>query len=42
LKDISEGIRLFNEADFFSAHDFFENCWLECAKADKLFFQDLV
>ncbi len=42
LKDISEGIRLFNDADFFSAHDFFEDCWLNCANDEKAFFQGLV
>lgn len=42
LKDISQGIELFNQADFFSAHDFFEKCWLECENEDKLFFQGLV
>ena len=42
LIDISEGIRLFNEADFFSSHDFFESCWMECDRADRLFFQGMV
>ncbi len=42
LKEIIEGINLFNRADFFSAHDFFEEMWLESEKADKLFFQGLV
>jgi hypothetical protein len=42
LVDISQGIKLFNNADFFSAHDFFESCWIECDKADKLFFQGMV
>jgi hypothetical protein len=42
LIDISEGIRLFNEADFFSSHDFFEACWMECDRADRLFFQGMV
>jgi len=42
LTDISEGIRLFNEADFFSAHDFFESCWMESDRVDRLFFQGMV
>jgi predicted metal-dependent hydrolase len=42
LKDISEGIRLFNETDFFAAHDFFEDCWMDCSLEEKLFFQGLV
>ncbi|GAB4147000.1 MAG: hypothetical protein Fur0015_13240 [Ignavibacteriales bacterium] len=40
--DLSEGIRLFNDHDFFSAHDYFENIWNECDKNDKLFLQGLV
>lgn len=40
--DLSKGIRLFNNHDFFSAHDFFENLWNECDKNDKLFIQSLV
>jgi len=42
LRDISEGIRLFNESDFFSAHDFFEDCWMECSREERLFFQGMV
>lgn len=42
MKDISEGIRLFNETDFFSAHDFFEDCWIECNQEERLFFQGMV
>ena len=42
MKDISEGIRLFNESDFFSAHDFFEDCWINCNHEERLFFQGMV
>jgi hypothetical protein len=42
LKEIIEGINLFNRADFFSAHDFFEELWFESENTDKLFFQGLV
>ncbi len=42
MKEILEGIRLFNEGDFFSAHDFFEELWMESEKTDKLFLQGLV
>lgn len=27
-KEIEEGVNLFNEQDFFAAHDFFENLWI--------------
>ena len=40
--DISGGIELFNDFDFFSAHDFFENLWMNADKKDRLFFQGLV
>ena len=40
--DISEGIELFNKADFFSAHDFFEECWMESDGEERLFFQGMV
>lgn len=40
--DINDGIALFNNADFFAAHDFFENLWMEAKKEDKLFFQGMV
>lgn len=42
LKDILEGITLFNSADFFSAHDYFEELWFDSDKDDRLFFQGLV
>ncbi len=42
LKELLEGIRLFNEGDFFSAHDFFEELWTESERAEKLFMQGLV
>lgn len=40
--DIVAGIRLFNECDFFEAHDFFEDLWMDCAYEERLFFQGLV
>lgn len=40
--DILAGIKLFNNADFFSAHDFFEDRWVECNREERLFFQGLV
>jgi len=40
--DITEGIKLFNDSDFFAAHDFFEDIWMEANKTDKLFYQGLV
>lgn len=39
---IDEGIKLFNEADFFAAHDFFEDIWMDAKNEDRLFFQGLV
>lgn len=41
LKDILVGIGLFNNADFFAAHDFFEEMWVESNREDRLFFQGL-
>ena len=40
--DISDGIALFNDCDFFSAHDFFEDIWMEADRDEKEFFQGLV
>lgn len=40
--DISDGIALFNECDFFSAHDFFEDIWMDANRDEKEFFQGLV
>lgn len=40
--DISKGIELFNNADFFAAHDFFEELWIESEQKDRLFFQGMV
>ncbi len=40
--DINGGIKLFNQADFFAAHDFFEELWMEAKKEEKMFFQGMV
>jgi predicted metal-dependent hydrolase len=40
--DISVGVALFNDCDFFSAHDFFEDIWMEADRNEKEFFQGLV
>ena len=40
--DISNGIKLFNSADFFAAHDFFEDLWIDADQKDRLFFQGMV
>ena len=42
FKQIEEGVNLFNEQDFFAAHDFFENLWMNAASNDRLFFQGMV
>lgn len=35
-------VELFNNADFFSAHDSFEELWIECRTDERDFFQGLV
>jgi predicted metal-dependent hydrolase len=40
--DISDGITLFNNFDFFAAHDFFEDIWMDADRKEKEFFQGLV
>lgn len=40
--DISEGVLLFNDCDFFSAHDFFEEIWMNSNHIEKEYFQGLV
>ena len=42
MVDISIGIQLFNNADFFAAHDFFEELWMNAEQKDRLFFQGMV
>ncbi len=42
MKDILQGITLFNCADFFCAHDYFEELWFNSDKDDQMFFQGLV
>lgn len=41
-KEIEEGVNLFNDHDFFAAHDFFENLWINAENKDRLFFQGMV
>lgn len=40
--DISKGVELFNDADYFSAHDFFEDLWIDAGSKDRLFLQAMV
>lgn len=40
--DLQQGIDLFNDADYFSSHDFFEELWMNCEFKDKLFYQGMV
>lgn len=40
--EIKEGVKLFNEHDFFAAHDFFENLWMNAESGDRLFYQGMV
>lgn len=42
MSDISVGIELFNDADYFAAHDFFEDLWSEAIPSEKFFYQGLV
>ncbi len=42
MTNISEGVELFNNYNFFEAHDYFEDIWFEAASNEKLFFQGLV
>lgn len=42
MVDISIGIQLFNDTDFFAAHDFFEELWIGADQKDRLFFQGMV
>lgn len=39
---IADGIRLFNEREFFECHDVFEEVWSEIVGPDKTFFQGLI
>jgi len=39
---LRHGIRLFNEARFFDAHEVLEDVWREAPSAEKKFFQGLV
>ena len=39
---IDEGIRLFNEHEFFSCHDVFEDFWAEQNLPEKTFFQGMI
>ena len=42
MKDIQKGIDLFNDCDYFSAHDFFEDIWMDSSGEEKDFYQGLV
>lgn len=39
---IDEGIRLFNDREFFACHDVFEDFWSEVTGPEKTFFQGLI
>lgn len=40
--DISEGILLFNNGQFFEAHDYFEAIWIENSGEERLFLQGII
>lgn len=37
-----EGIRLFNEEEFFECHDILEELWTETMGSERLFYQGLI
>ncbi len=39
---IDDGIRLFNDQEFFACHDVFEDFWSELVGPEKTFFQGLI
>lgn len=39
---IDEGLRLFNQQEFFACHDVFEDLWSELIGPEKTFFQGLI
>ncbi len=39
---IDDGIRLFNQQEFFACHDVFEDLWSELVGPEKPFFQGLI
>ena len=36
------GIRCFNRAEYFDAHEVWEALWMDCESADRRFFQSLI
>ncbi|RMD51119.1 MAG: DUF309 domain-containing protein [Ignavibacteria bacterium] len=40
--ELLKGVALFNDHEFFQAHDVFEDIWMECKNEEKLFFQGMV
>jgi len=39
---IAEGVRLFNEGNYFEAHDYFEDLWMDARGEEKIFLQALI
>ncbi|MEZ6061544.1 MAG: DUF309 domain-containing protein [Planctomycetaceae bacterium] len=39
---IDDGIRLFNQREFFASHDVFEDLWMELVGREKTFVQGLI
>jgi hypothetical protein len=39
---LAEGLRLYNAADFFAAHEAWESVWLTAPQPEKLFLQGLI
>lgn len=40
--DIKQGINLFNNSEYFEAHDHFEEMWINAERDDRKFYQSLV
>jgi predicted metal-dependent hydrolase len=40
LIDITKGIKLFNDGDYFEAHDFFEDIWVKVHDESVYFTRD--
>ena len=40
--DISEGVLLFNNGQFFEAHDYFEAIWIDNSGEERLFLQGII
>ena len=42
VPQLQQGVRLFNEGEFFACHDVLEEAWTDMVSDDRLFFQGLI